>query len=239
MRLIFVLITIFLLARPLAADTSVDLFNDLNTLAVGGDVEAQYYLGMLYNNGIGTKKSYEKALPLFEISAKAGHPLAVYKLGDYYGGQGSTVVELNQHTALAYKLIAADAGYSFAQHDVGDMYRDRGELKLATKYWKLAAAQNYPFAMDRLQTVYLGGGGAEANLSLAYAYTRLSERANYGRISPSGAEIMQRMRSFMTKEELERANDFVLDWKPKKTALTIKGQSGLEFIKNYVVERMK
>ena len=83
-------------------------------LANKGDAEAQYHVGMMYNNGIGTQQDTKQAFEWFQKSASADDPLGAYKLGCYYAGQGAGVVEADPNEALKYKLIAAKAGYSLA-----------------------------------------------------------------------------------------------------------------------------
>ena len=75
-------------------------------LADKGDAEAQYHVGMMYNNGIGTKQNPKQAFEWFEKSAASNDPLGAYKLGCYYAGQFAGVVTIDQSEALKYKLGA-------------------------------------------------------------------------------------------------------------------------------------
>lgn len=82
------------------ATNQKNLFTEMEVLADQGSPEAQYYLGMFYNNGIGTTQDTNKAFQLFGKSARAGDPLGNYKLGCYYAGQGQGVVDIDTEKAL-------------------------------------------------------------------------------------------------------------------------------------------
>ena len=65
-------------------------------LANKGDAEAQYHVGMMYNNGIGTQRDIRQAFEWFQKSTAANDPLGAYKFGCYYDGQGEGVVAKRQ-----------------------------------------------------------------------------------------------------------------------------------------------
>ena len=69
-------------------------FNAMVALANKGDAEAQY-VGMMYNNGIGTQRDPRQAFEWFQKSAASNDPLGAYKLGCYYDGQGADIVTAN------------------------------------------------------------------------------------------------------------------------------------------------
>lgn len=61
-------------------DPYVKLFNVQQGMAKGGDPLAEYYLGEMYENGLGTKPDLEQALGLYRRSAAKGNVLAKRKL---------------------------------------------------------------------------------------------------------------------------------------------------------------
>ena len=67
---------------PASAD-DVDLFNAMLALANKGDAEAQYHVGMMHNNGIGTPQDPRQAFEWFQKAAASSDPLGAYKLGCY------------------------------------------------------------------------------------------------------------------------------------------------------------
>jgi TPR repeat protein len=51
-------------------------FKEFRVAAENGDARAQYSLAVMYNDGIGVRKSPDEALVWFRKAAAQGHPLA-------------------------------------------------------------------------------------------------------------------------------------------------------------------
>src|SRR5436305_6575196 len=149
-----------------AAASDADTFNAMVALANKGDAEAQYHVGMMHNNGIGTEQDPRQAFAWFQKATASSDPLGAYKLGCYYDGQGVGIVALDESAALKYKLVAAKAGYPLAQHDVALLYDRQGNPEEALKWWKLAGDQGYPRALYRLSMAYSAGKAVPRDLSL-------------------------------------------------------------------------
>jgi TPR repeat protein len=196
-----------------------DSFNAMVALANKGDAEAQYHVGMMHNNGIGTQQDPRQAFEWFQKSTASGDPLGAYKLGCYYDGQGAGIVTSDSHEALKYKLVAAKAGYALAQHDVALLYDRQGNSEEALKWWKLAGDQGYPNALYRLSMSYSAGKGTPRDLSLSYAYFKLSKLAPKKNVNE--------MASMLSKPELEKAEKLASEWSAKPTALTLKAMRGV------------
>lgn len=78
-------------------------------LAEQGDADAQYQLGILYQQGKGVPKDHEQAFQWFQKAAESGHVKAQYSLATMYeNGWGVTADE--QYAASWYQK-AADQGY--------------------------------------------------------------------------------------------------------------------------------
>ena len=209
-----------LLAFSMPATASeADTFNAMVALANKGDAEAQYHVGMMHNNGIGTQKDPKQAFEWFQKSTASGDPLGAYKLGCYYDGQGAGVVTSDSNEALKYKLVAAKAGYALAQHDVAGLYDRQGNSEEALKWWKMAGDQGYPSALFGLSLAYSAGKAAPRDLSLSYAYFKLSK------IAPK--KNVNEMASMLSKPELEKAEKLVAEWSPQPTPLTLKAKRGV------------
>ena len=194
-------------------------FNAMVALANKGDAEAQYHAGMMYNNGIGTQRDLRQAFEWFQKATASNDPLGAYKLGCYYDGQGEGVVATDINEALKYKLIAAKAGYALAQHDVALHYVRQEKFEEAMKWWKLAGDQGHPKSLYNLSGLYFQGKGAPKDLSLAYAYYKLSK------LVPS--DKVKGMAGILTEPELAKAEKLVSEWKPQPTALTLKAKRGI------------
>ena len=196
-----------------------DTFNAMVALANKGDAEAQYHVGMMHNNGIGTQKDPKQAFEWFEKSTAAGDPLGAYKLGCYYAGQFAGVVTPDSTEALKYKLISAKAGYALAQNDVAILYDKQGNSDEALKWLKMAGDQGDPMALFGLSMSYSAGKGTPKDLSMSYAYFKLSKRAPKKNVDEYAA--------MLSKPELEKAEKLVSEWSPKPTALTLKAKRGV------------
>jgi TPR repeat protein len=203
------------------------LTQSLQALASQGNAEAEYHLGMHYNNGIGVAKSPAQAYQRFEKAAAMGDPLAAYKLGCYAAGQFPEVMPVpNKARALEQKLIAAEAGYVLAQLDVSSMYLQGANYAEGLPWLQRAADQGEAKALYNLSVGHLKGWWPSADKSLAYAYFKLAKLVADGSINPRAQTSLAEMEKQLTADDLARANDFVAAWKPKPSALTLKARSG-------------
>ena len=212
------LLCLLFFSMPASANEAAT-FNAMVALANKGDAEAQYHVGMMHNNGIGTQKDPKQALEWFQKSAASNDPLGAYKLGCYYDGQFG-VVTPDANEALKYKLISAKAGYSLAQHDVALLYGRQENFEEAVKWLKMAGDQGSPEALYKLSGSYFQGKGVPKDRSLAYAYFKLSQ-------VPS-RKMVSEMAATLSKPELEKAEKLVSEWKPQPTALTLKAKRGVQ-----------
>jgi len=208
-------------------DTQAELFRQVSELAEKGDALAQYNLGMMLNNGIGTAKNPSLALQWFEKSAQAGDPLAAYKAGCYYSGQFKDTVAVDSEKSLQYKLVAAEGGYSLAQHDVANVYAQRNQFSNAIKWWEAAAKQGYPMSLYNLSVTYEEGKLVPKDNVRAYAYFKLAKVISEGKISEKAQASLDDVKRRMTKAEFEQAEKVVSTWKGEPSALTQRAQLGL------------
>jgi len=214
--------------QSIAAPSDSELFRKLTVLAEKGSAPAQYNLGMLYNNGIGTSKDPRAAFRWFEKSAAAGDPLASYKVGCYYAGQFAGVVPEDHGKALSAKLVAAKAGYFRAQLDVGNFYAREGNFPEATKWWILAAEQADAQSLVNLSEVYRLGQGVQKNPTKALELTLKASRV----VPPDARTQLQSrvasLRGEATPEQVAQAEKAAVAWKPRSTQLTDRADLGIE-----------
>jgi TPR repeat protein len=227
MKLVALAFSCLLILSMPAHASDADTFKAMMALANKGDAEAQYHVGMMHNNGIGTPQDPKQAFEWFQKSAASDDPLGAYKLGCYYDGQGAGIVALDPNEALKHKLVAARAGYALAQHDVANHYDKQGNPEEALKWWKMAGDQGYPGALFSLSRAYSAGKGTPRDVSLSYAYFKLSKVAPRKNVNEYA--------SMLSKPELEKAEKLVSEWREQPTALTLKAKSGItraeEFLK--------
>ena len=215
-------------------DSRQALFTDIKELAEQGNSEAQYHLGMMYNNGIGVEKDPKKAFEWFGKAASSGDPLASFKLGCYFDGQFEGVVPIDLDKSFQYNLFAAKAGYSLAQSEVGNSFFKQGKFGEAAHWWQLAAKQGYPRALYNLSSCYKEGKGVSAENALAYAYFKLAKLASEGKISQNAQTGLDEVKRTMSSKELAKAEHIVASWKSEPTPLTTKASNGLDEAKRLV-----
>jgi TPR repeat protein len=202
-------------------------FNSMLALAAKGQPEAQYHVGMMYNNGIGTKQDTKQAFEWFQKATAGGDPLGAYKLGCYYDGQGEGVVAANAEEALKYKLIAANEGYSLAQFDSAVLLAQKGDFENAVKLLRLAADQGHDKAFYGLWQSYAAGKGVEKNLPLAYANFKLALIASNAQLDDKAKAVIDDLSAQMSDAEIATAQKIVEEWKPHPTELTLEAQRGI------------
>ncbi len=228
-QLIFSFVIFIVCASHLFADehNAEILFQKLQPLADSNNPEAQYHLGMMYNNGLGTDADYEKAMTLFRESAALGDPLGAYKLGCYYDGQYQTSLAVDREKAFQFKLYAATKGYALAQNDVAIYYAEDGDWKNAFRWWKAAADQGFSSSLKNIGAAYWSGYGTETNKPAGYAYFLLWQRAKGKKLSPDAVASLTELKAQMTESQFAEANAIALDWQAVPTELTLKARQGL------------
>jgi len=101
-----------------------------------GSAEAQYRLGWLFENGLGTQKNFTRAVKWYARAAAQGHASAQYNLGVMYtDGRG---VMRDETTAASYFRMAARQGHAKAAYNLGLFYQTgRGVEKDPdrARYW--------------------------------------------------------------------------------------------------------
>lgn len=191
-------------------------------LANRGNAEAQYHVGMMYNNGIGgASKDPKLAFEWFLKSANGKDPLGAYKAGCYYAGQFPGAAPLDPQQALEHKLFAAEAGYALAQHDVAFAYLQRADHEQAGKWWKLAAQQGFAPSAFNLSKWYRDGNVETRDLAMSYAWFKISQLLSRGRLTDTAQAGLDTVAAQMSSEQVQTAEKFVSDWRPTPTALTL------------------
>lgn len=203
---------------------NAELLPSLERLAESGNAEAIYHLGMAYQTGSGVAEDHVKALEAFRKAADLGDPLASYKLGCYYDGQGAGLVEPDANLALRYKLAAAEAGYALAQQDVGVLYARSGDVTNGLSWLERSAAQGWSGGLMTLASVYNGAAGIKPDAAKTAAYFRLF----LARSEPSEKQAawLKAFETRLSPDERKRADEIVAGYRAAPTPLTLKALSG-------------
>ena len=225
-RMLPALAMLLLLAMPAAAqdiEKGVDAYQrgdyaaalaEWHPLAEQGDAYAQFFLGVMYDNGEGVPQDDAEAARWYRPAAEQGVAEAQYNLGVMYrNGEG---VPQDYAEAARYNRMAAEQDHAKAQHNLGVMYalgqgvpQDYGQ---SHTLFSLAAEQGHPaahqYALGRMY--HLGEGVPQdyvlahmwLNLAAALGHTEAVEGRNHtaGKMTPGQIAEAQRMaREWMAK----------------------------------------
>ncbi len=206
------------------AQPNTTLIPALERLAQANNAEAIYHLGMAYQTGTGVPEDHARALDAFRKAAALSDPLASYKLGCYFGGQGAGLVAEDPELALKYKLVAAEAGYALAQQDVAVIYVRRGDTSTGLNWLEKAVAQGWSGGLMTYSSIFNGAPGIARDPAKTAAYFRLF--LDRTEASDRQREWLQNFEKQLSPQERERAAEIVRRYQPAPTAITLKALSG-------------
>jgi uncharacterized protein len=123
-------------------------------LAESGDREAQYWLGHMYDAGLGVERNPTEAVGWVRKASEQGFTPAELRLGQMYRDGIGTLQDFEQ--AMKWLKRAAGGGDRIAMRSVGELY-ERGwgvteNLVLAYAWYSVAAAED-PLAVHLRQGV--------------------------------------------------------------------------------------
>jgi len=109
----FVVVLLFLLPMIILAQDEKGTLDSYRVAAKRGDPVAEFNVGLIFYEGRGVPKDYEKALKWFRLASKKGHPAAQYYLGlSFDKGIG---VKKDPRKAEKWYRLSAEQGYVHAQ----------------------------------------------------------------------------------------------------------------------------
>ena len=151
--------------------TAYELFSNILS-----DKEARYYLGDMYEKGLGVDQSDTEAARWYRRAAEQGHALAQNNLGEMY--EKGLGVERSDSEAAKWYRMSAEQGYVSAQNNLGEMYeKGRGVEQSdveAVKWYRKAAEQGNASAQNSLGEMYEKGYGVKKSYSEALNWYRKS-----------------------------------------------------------------
>ncbi len=145
-------------------------------LAEQGHVLAQYNVGVLHRDGLGTKQNYKVAIKWFKLAVDQNYANAQFNLGNMYrDGHG---VEQDYETAVALYRLAAAQGHASGQYMLGALYIDgfgvSQDYDEALKWFRLSADQKSSYAQVALGQLYRDGLGVPEDRSKAVEFFQLA-----------------------------------------------------------------
>ncbi len=171
--------------------TEIDQIVELLTVAQqAGDLDGGYYLGHIYEKGIGVVADYKKAFDYYNRVAKSSSTalndrdainLSNIAIGlMYVKGEG---VEANSETALEYFTAASEGGSPKANYYIGQMYESGigvdKDYEKAMEYYLQAAELNYAPALNQVGYLYYNGYGVDVDFASAVYYQKLAALQGY------------------------------------------------------------
>lgn len=112
----------------------------LEPLASAGNPRAEFYLSLMYQDGLGIPADPAHAQRLLQQAAKGGDPMAQYNLANRLLSEGN---EADARRAADLYRRAAKQGLVLAQHNLGSLYAlGKGvsrDLKEARRWYAMAA----------------------------------------------------------------------------------------------------
>jgi hypothetical protein len=156
-------------------------FSGFQKLADQGEAIAQFYLGFMYDIGLGMLKDDQQAAAWYRKAAEQGYVDAQTKMGEMYR-EGRGVSKDDQQAAAWYRK-AAGQGHTIAQFHLGFMYvNGTGVTKdgqQAAAWFRKAAEQGEAVAQYSLGVLYVNGPGVPKDDQQAAAWFRKAAEQGY------------------------------------------------------------
>ncbi|MCR5416966.1 MAG: sel1 repeat family protein [Pseudobutyrivibrio sp.] len=171
-------------------ETANTIYELIKKAYTEGDIDGKYYLGYLYEKGIGVPGDYSEAYSYYSrVAADTSEDIADQfainsantAIGLFYmNGYG---VEANTETAITYFTAAADNGYAKASYYLGQIYEngldvDR-DYEQAMEYYLQAADSDFAPALNQIGYMYYNGYGVDVDFASAVYYQKLAALQGY------------------------------------------------------------
>ncbi len=193
-------------------------FKEFTIEARKGDKSAQYNLGNIYYNGLGTPQNFTEAAKWYRKAADQHHTKAQYNLGNmHYSGQG---IPYDYTEAAKWYRKAADQGHAKAQYNLGQMYRiGKGvpqDYVETVKWYRKAADQGHAPSQYNLGVMYSNGHGVPQDKVRALMWLHLASSVSDPRVSGLAAKSRDKVASSLNSNQIGEAQRLAREWKPKQ-----------------------
>jgi uncharacterized protein len=191
-------------------------FKEFKALAASGDKVAQFYVGLMYDNGDGMPQDYqsvigrvEQAMSWYRKSAEQGFAPAETNLGILLETGGRVARDYKE--AATWYRKAADQGNAAAQFNLGEIYYvGRGDdiardYKEAATWFRLSAEQGNPGAEVAYGRMFEYGQGMVIDYVQAYKWYLMADAAGYSNAKDAMASVEVKM----TPDQIEEAKALV------------------------------
>lgn len=169
-------------------------------LAKQGVADAQFYVGMMYDSGLGTEKDLTEAFGWYQFAAYKGHSSAQHNLAvAFANGEGT---EVNPAKAIYWWKRAAQQGNADAQYNLGIVYAVGKlgvvpNLNQAKNWWRKAAIGGDAMAQYNLGILYANGGNSVRSYCEATRWWEQSAKNGVQQAS-TALEILKHKKDYYT-----------------------------------------
>lgn len=156
-------------------------FQEYRLAARGDDVDSQFQLAKMYQEGLGTQKDGKQAVIWFRRAFENGHPKAAEELSMiFYSGDG---VEVDKQEAFRWLALSRESNDPDSLCEVGKIYYTgqgvKKDIRKALSYFTKAADLNQKDAQFYLGRMYQEGEGVVRDEEKAhYWLKRSSDQGN-------------------------------------------------------------
>ncbi len=182
-----------------------DEFTELATKAEQGDVDAQYNLGAMYGNGIGTPLNFVYGLMWVNIATSNGHKDT--SVGRELLSNAMTAKGVAQAEKLALVYFNPEQADADAQFNFGHMYKKGAGVlqsdKTAVKWYNLAAEKGNANAQFFLGGMHSLGHGVPQNVIYAWMWTNIAAANGYK--NTDIAKTRELLSKLITEEQITNA----------------------------------
>lgn len=156
-------------------------FDKLVELANSGNSNAQFAMGIRYDEGYGVENDIELAMMWYEKAANQGHALAQERFAEGFEiGEG---VEQDLKKSIYWYEKSAEQGFFLAQYNLGKAYYIGGMIQQdyieAVKWLQKAAVQEFAQAQLLLGTMWIEGKGVEQDFETGVTWLQKAADQNY------------------------------------------------------------
>ncbi|MEJ2795706.1 tetratricopeptide repeat protein [Iodobacter sp. LRB] len=181
-------------------------FESFMPLAKQGDAQAQFNIGVMYDEGQGVRQDNTQANVWYRKAAEQGHVVGQRIMGfQYFHGRG---VPRDYVQAFSWYRKAAEQGDASAQGSIGLMYEvGLGVTKddiLSVKWLRMGAERGEHFAQFALGKRYAQGEGVPKNKVVAYALFNLFDSDELDALPNGHKQKLQTMQD-LTRETYKDA----------------------------------
>lgn len=178
-------------------------------LAEAGDARAQFYMGVMYHDGVGVPRDFQKSVEMYKKAASQGHVRSMYFLAVAYRACLGT--RCDREKALKWFQSAAERGDRDAILELGDAYRSgfdgvKRDYGKALEQYELARKKGHKCADQRIGEMYIGVDPLSKDYPLRRDYKKALSKVRSSAMKGC-RRAMVRLAEFYEKGQIDRYDE--------------------------------